>query len=153
MTSRHQKKASISCCRSMLGLMFVPLRTLSRNSKKQRILTLTESECSVILILVFLCQQTLRVDIVCVWACLLSRLETGLVPISSSDPLPSVLSAISTGVGKGSTLPIGPIWGQGESPLSKFSETQIERCFVSLLFPSLLRNRQAIDSLIVVSKA
>ena len=86
-------------------------RTLSWNSKKQRILTLTESECSVILILVFLCQQTLRVDMVCVWACLLSRLETGLVPISSSDPLPSVLSAISTGVGKGSTLPIGPIWG------------------------------------------
>lgn len=34
--------------------------------EKQRILTLTESECSVILILVFLCQQTLRVDMVCV---------------------------------------------------------------------------------------
>lgn len=75
------------------------------------ILTLTERECSIILILVFLCQQTLRVDMVCVCACLLSKLETGLELTSSSDPSPFVLAVISTGVGRGSTLPIGPVWG------------------------------------------
>lgn len=48
---------------------------------------------------------------VCVCACLLSKLETGLELTSSSDPSPFVLAVISTGVGRGSTIPIGPVSG------------------------------------------
>lgn len=61
---------------------------------------------------------------VCVCACLLSKLETGLELTSSSDPSPFVLAVISTGVGRGSTLPIGPVWGYGESPFNKLAENR-----------------------------
>jgi hypothetical protein len=70
------------------------------------ILTRTERACSPILILVFLCQHTLRVDMVLECACRLSRLVTGLADdASSSDPSsPVLLRWIVTGVGSGNIL-------------------------------------------------